>query len=238
MNRLREKLIEQYASHYNRVNADIDPASLPPRAYEMMELTFGPALRSVPAGGRVVDVGCGTGFLLYWLTKRGGVKPVGVDASPSQIEVLRKHLPSAEVYCADGLAFMKEHPGEFHALFCTDVLEHIPEDLLLDWVETARAALAPGGVFVCRVPNASNLTGSQARYIDLTHYRCFTVQSLEQLLTAGGFRKSTVLPIRTGHFTGRVRLAMERLLHKAVYTVCGASTNGVFTTNLVASAEA
>ena len=59
---------------------------------------------------------------LVSLLREGGVKPVGVDASPSQIEVLRKHLPSAEVYCADGLTFMKEHPGEFHALFCTDVL--------------------------------------------------------------------------------------------------------------------
>jgi hypothetical protein len=123
-------------------------------------------------------------------------------------------------------------------MFCTDVLEHIPEDALLEWVETARAALAPGGVFVCRVPNAANLTGSQARYIDLTHERCFTVQSLEQLLTAGGFARSRVLPIRTGHLTGRVRSAMEKLLHRAVYKVCGASANGVFTTNLVACAEA
>lgn len=236
MSRLREKLVEQYAEHYARVNASIDPTSMNPRTFAMMQETFGPALKNVPQGGRVLDAGCGSGFLLYWLWRRGGVAAVGVDASPTQVAELKKHLPSVEVHCADGMAFMKGHPGEFDAIFCTDVLEHIPEEALLDWVETARAALRPGGVFVCRVPNAANLTAAQARYIDLTHERCFTVESLGQLFSAGGFESFDVLPIRLGHFTGRVRLHAESILHRAVYLVCGDSGQRVFTTNIVASA--
>ena len=236
MSRLREKLIEQYAAHYSRLNADIDPTTLSRKGFLMSELTFGPALKDVPPGGRVLDAGCGTGFLLYWLHKRGGVTPVGVDSSESQMEVLRRKLPGVEVHCADGLEFMRQHPGEFHAIFCTDVLEHIPEAALLDWVETARAALAPGGVFVCRTPNGAHLTASQTRYIDLTHERCFTETSLLQLLNAAGFDECRVLPMRLGHFSGKARMAAEWLLHRAVYTVCGNTRERVYTHNIHAAA--
>ena len=236
MSRLRDKLIEQYAAHYERLNADIDPTSMSRKQYAMMELTFGPALKNVPPGGRVLDAGCGSGFLLYWLSKRSGVTPVGVDASASQLEVLKRHLPSVEVHCADGLEFMKQHPGEFHAVFCTDVLEHIPENGLLDWVETARDALAPGGVFICRTPNGAHLIASQTRYIDLTHERCFTETSLMQLLYAGGFADCRVLPLRLGHLSGRARMAAEWLLHRAVFLICGESRERVFTHNIHAAA--
>ena len=236
MSRLREKLIEHYASHYARLNADIDPTSMGEKTYRMMELTFGPALKGVPPGARVLDAGCGSGFLLHWLSRRGGVTPVGVDASPSQIAALKRYMPGVEAHCADGLSFMKQHPGEFHAIFCTDVLEHIPEDGLLDWVETAREALVPGGVFVCRTPNGAHLTASQTRYIDLTHERCFTAVSLMQLLEVGGFAECRVLPLRLGHLTGRTRMAVEWLLHRAVFLICGDAQTKVYTHNLHAAA--
>jgi 2-polyprenyl-3-methyl-5-hydroxy-6-metoxy-1,4-benzoquinol methylase len=237
MSRLRDKLIQQYAEHYARTNEDINPTSMQPQAFAALEATFGPALDGVTPGARVLDVGCGTGFLLYWLWKRGGVAPVGVDASRTQIAVLKQHLPEIEVHCADGLSFMRQHPGTFEVIFCTDVLEHIPDEILLDWVETARAALTPGGAFVCRVPNASNLTAAQARYIDLTHERCFTVQSLTQLLDTGGFSGCRILPIRLAHLSGRVRLLAEQILHRAVYRICGDAGQRVFTSNIVALAR-
>lgn len=236
MSRLRQKLFESYAAHYARGNADINPMSVSPKALASMEQTYGPALGKVPQGGRVLDAGCGTGFLLHWLLERGGVVPVGVDASPSQMEVLRRHLPGVEVHCGDALTFMRERQSQFDAIFCTDVLEHVADDELLDWVETARAALKPGGVFVCRVPNAANLAASQLRYIDLTHKRSFTTTSLAQLFEAAGMPEWRVLPVRAAHLTGNVRLVAERLLHRAVYLVCGNARERVFTRTLSACA--
>ena len=236
MSRLREKLIDQYADHYARVNADINPTLMRPRTFDMYQRTFGPALAGLPQGARVLDAGCGTGFLLYWLSKQPGLVPVGADSSASQIEVLRRHLPSVEVHCADGLEFMRQHRGEYHAIFCTDLLEHIPGDGLLDWVETAREALAPGGVFVCRVPNAAHLTAAHTMYLDLTHERCFTEVSLRQLMLAAGFADYRVLPLRLGHLTGRMRMAAEWLLHRAVFLACGEARKQVYTHNLHAAA--
>ena len=235
MSRLRAKLIEDYAEHYARSNVDINPRAAQPKTLAMMERTFGPALARVPAGGRVLDVGCGTGFLLYWLLRRGGVSAVGVDASPSQVEVLKRHLPEVEVHCTDAVGFMRSHAGQFHAVFCTDVLEHIPDETLLEFVEAAREALVPGGVFVCRVPNATHLAAAHLRYIDLTHERSFTSQSMMQLLTAAGLTDCRTLPLRMGHFTGRLRMAVERLLHRAVFLACGDSVDRQYTAMLIAS---
>ena len=236
MSRLREKLVEHYADHYTRLNSDINPTATPGHVLRALDATFGPALTRVRPGGRVLDVGCGTGIMLHWLTRRGGVVPVGVDASESQMHVLKRHLPGVEAYCADGLSFMRERAGSFDAIICTDVLEHIPEPALLDWVEAARDALVPGGVFLCRVPNGANLTSPHARYIDMTHERCFTSKSLLQLLEVGGFSDCRIVPIRSAHFTGRARLLVERVLHRVVFAICGDTREKVFTGNVMASA--
>jgi 2-polyprenyl-3-methyl-5-hydroxy-6-metoxy-1,4-benzoquinol methylase len=234
MSPLRERLIEKYADHYARVNVDVDPTSMDFSTFRSTQLTFGPALNGLVPGAKIADVGCGTGFLLYWLTKQPGIVPVGVDASRSQVEVLRKHLPGVEVHCEDGLAFMKERPNTFDVIFCIDVLEHIADEHLLDWVETAHGALKTGGRFVCRTPNAANLKASHARYIDLTHYRCFTSHSICQLLSAGGFADCQILSVRAGDVGSRVRMVLEQYLHRAVYRVCGNSEEQFFTSNIVA----
>jgi 2-polyprenyl-3-methyl-5-hydroxy-6-metoxy-1,4-benzoquinol methylase len=234
MSRLRQKLFDDYVAHYAASNPDIIPTSIAPKTLRMMDLTYGPALNRVAQGGLILDAGCGTGFLLYWLQKRGGYAPVGVDVSPSMVEVVKKHLPGVEVHCTDAVQFMRERPGQFDAVFSTDVLEHVPDEELLDWVEIARSALKPGGVFVCKVPNAASLIGPHLRYIDLTHERSFTTSSLSQLLTAAGFKENHILPIRMAHLTGKLRMGAESILHRLVYVACGNARQRVFTSTLAA----
>ena len=118
-----------------------------------------------------------------------GVTPVGVDASPTQLEIARRAFPDLEITCSDGLEYLRANPESFDGIFCTDVLEHVPGTVnCIEWVQAARAALRPGGFFVCRCPNGANLTAGFSRYIDLTHERSFTEISILQLLEAGGLR--------------------------------------------------
>jgi hypothetical protein len=49
------------------------------------------------------------------------------------------------------------------------------------------AALAPGGVFVARVPNAVSPLGGHIRNGDFTHQTSFTARSISQLAAAAGF---------------------------------------------------
>lgn len=235
MSRLRDVLIKQYAEHYQRVNANVLSEMLPVRFFKNMQLMYGDLIAQVPHNGKVLDVGCGTGFLLSWLAAQKNIVPIGIDSSVTQVEIARSRLPMLEIICDDGLNYLRQNPDTFAGIFCTDVLEHIPgEDLCLTWIESAKAALRSGGFFFCRVPNAANLTGTYSRYIDLTHQRSFTSLSLLQLLQAGGLQDCQVVPIRAVHYSGKIRLMVETVLHQMIFRICGRGLEQIFTSNVCA----
>lgn len=235
MSQLRNVLIEQYADNYARLNGNIDPQSVKSRDFKTMQLMYGHLVESLPAGSKVLDLGCGTGFLLNWLDRQPGIVPVGVDASKSQVEVARRGLPGIKIDCQDGLSYLREHPNQFAGIFCTDLLEHIPgKDLCLEWLSAVLSALKSGGFLYCRVPNAANLTGCYSRYIDFTHEIAFTSNSLLQLLEASGFQDCQIEPIRAAHLSGRLRLLVEQLLHRTIFLICGQGRERVFTYNVCA----
>jgi 2-polyprenyl-3-methyl-5-hydroxy-6-metoxy-1,4-benzoquinol methylase len=231
----RNQLVEDYAEHFARLNQSLDLRKVRGSEFVMMDRTFGDLLKNSPPDARILDLGCGVGFLLHWLTRHRGIVATGVDASPTQIEIARQNLPDAEITCADGLEYLRANSESFDGIFCTDVLEHIPgTDACIEWVQTARGALRPGGFFACRGPNGANLTAGYSRYIDLTHERCFTEKSILQLLDAGGLKDARVLPIRAGGFAGNARIWLERWMHRAVYRICGQGDVRQFTYNICA----
>ena len=232
MSHLRETLIAQYSDHYGRRKASLQPQAIAAPLHQMLQMTYGSILSAVPAGGRLLDVGCGTGYLLSWLTKQQQLRPSGIDSSVSQVRIAQAALPDLDITCGDAIPYLRARPGEFDVIFCLDVLEHIGSDDLLELTEAARAALVPGGCFVCKVPNAANLAGPQLRYLDLTHQRSFTEPSLWQLLNASGFEDCRVIPVQVPHFSGRVRLWIEHALHRVVFKICGDVCEQVFTRTL------
>ena len=84
--------------------------------------------------GRIVDLGCGTGFALSWFE---GDK-VGVDFSS---ELLRQGPPGPEYVVADieATPFRDE---SFDTVLCLDVLEHLPT---LNVIDEAHRILVPHG---------------------------------------------------------------------------------------------
>jgi SAM-dependent methyltransferase len=97
-------------------------------------------LAPVP-GERILDLGCGDGFLTAKLAAMG-CRVIGVDASAAQIEAARKLGLDARVADAQALAF----DTEFDAVFSNATLHWIREpDAAIDGVWRA---LKPGGRFV------------------------------------------------------------------------------------------
>lgn len=117
--------------------------------------------RLATPGGRVLDVGCGTGFLAERLARRG-FWGVGVDLSPDSVDIANERLREigldgalrAEV----GSAY--DPPGgTFDLITLTDVLEHLEDPRAC--LAALRGRLAPGGLLVVSTPNRRSLPGAR-----------------------------------------------------------------------------
>jgi SAM-dependent methyltransferase len=103
-------------------------------------------------GERVLEVGCGYGWISEALWDAARIQWFGVDRSPQMIRHLRanaKSEPRALVADACRLPF---RDGAFDKVLCTGVLMHIAEDqaALAELVRVLR----PGGLLMCSINNA------------------------------------------------------------------------------------
>jgi len=110
------------------------------------------ALRLLPSGSRVLDVGCAFGYGTRLIARAHGVH--GVDASSAFIERARRAAPAIPFTLAPAEA-LPFPDGSFDAVVLLDVLEHVNrEGPALDEVYRV---LRPGGVVVLSVPHKGAL---------------------------------------------------------------------------------
>jgi 2-polyprenyl-3-methyl-5-hydroxy-6-metoxy-1,4-benzoquinol methylase len=232
---LHQLATHQYTEHYARMNPTLDAARFPQRTYRNMELMYGSLVNVLASGEKIADIGCGTGFLLYWLARKPGVRLVGVDASEGQVELARRAVPRAEIVHDDALAFLRGKRETFGGVFCLDMLEHLETDQqCFQLLQDIHQSLKPGGFFVCRVPNAAHVLGSYSRYMDITHHRSFTSHSLRQTLAAAGFENIRLIPTRSSILLGKMRLGLEHVFHRALFLLGGYIMEDTFTQNVIA----
>jgi 2-polyprenyl-3-methyl-5-hydroxy-6-metoxy-1,4-benzoquinol methylase len=181
---LRERLYETYASqHAGHGNGEA--AALTYRR------DIRPALPS-PGTGMVLDIGCGQGDLVRLLL-RDGYDAQGIDISAEQVAIARRS-GLGQVRKGDFRDLLDAHPGQFAAVTATDLLEHLTKGEVVETFDLVAAALAPGGVLVARVPNATSPFSGHIRYGDFTHETSYTARSVRQIAAAAGFGSSIVLP--------------------------------------------
>ena len=154
--------------------------------HDIADRTVRIALTVAPNPRRVLDVGCGTGYLLRQMAARlpGAVDLAGVDAAPTMIEVARSTVPTdPRLRFAVGFAEALPHPAaSFDLVVSTTSFDHWA-DQAAGLVECARV-LAPGGRLV--------LTDLFAQLLQPTlligrRSRARTVRRATRLLSAAGF---------------------------------------------------
>jgi 2-polyprenyl-6-hydroxyphenyl methylase/3-demethylubiquinone-9 3-methyltransferase len=106
---------------------------------------------------RVLDVGCGAGFLSNYMAAAGH-RVTGLDAARGTLDVAAEHdaTHSVRYDCGDALALPYDE-GAFDVVCAMDFLEHVedPERVI---TEAARV-LAPGGLFFFHTFNRNWLSG-------------------------------------------------------------------------------
>lgn len=122
---------------------------------------------SFAAGGRVLDVGCGTGAYAMALA-RAGLRVDGLDLDAQMLEVARQQAQAAGVAVAFTLGSMTELPryyasGTFAGAYCIgNSLAHVAGHAELEAVcADLRALLQPGGTLVLQVINYERIIRQQ-----------------------------------------------------------------------------
>lgn len=107
---------------------------------------------SLPAGARVLDLGCGTGLPTAGQLAAAGLRVTGVDLSPGMLELARRNVPQAELVCADitdlaGLAGDGPLPaGGFAGVAAFFALLMLPRREIPGVLATVHDLLEPGGL--------------------------------------------------------------------------------------------
>lgn len=120
-----------------------------------------------------LDVGCGDARLFHLTpdTRRR----VGVDFSPRSLDYARAFNPQAE-FCASLDQLDNER---FDVVSAVEVLEHIPDDSVSEFVCSLRQRVVPGGHMLISVP-------SSAQPLHAKHYRHYDEALLRQQVESAG----------------------------------------------------
>jgi ubiquinone/menaquinone biosynthesis C-methylase UbiE len=121
--------------------------------HDIADRTAALALSRCPAPRRILDVGCGTGYLLRELAARvpAAAELAGIDAAPAMIETAREMARAAardgRLRFTEGVAEQLPYPGEtFDLVVSTTSFDHWA-DQQAGLAECARV-LAPAGHLV------------------------------------------------------------------------------------------
>lgn len=141
---------------------------------------------------RILDLGCGAGFFLYFLKKNGYSNALGLDTSPEQIQ-LAKSL-GLDVLEQDMFLFLREHVSDFDLVFSSHVIEHLNKKEIIDYLIGIYNSLKIGGKTIICTPNSSSLFGFAYYTVDLTHETPFNPISFRTALEACGFKQVQIYP--------------------------------------------
>ena len=122
---------------------------------------------AIPAGGHVLDVGCGSGLLAHRLLSEGYTVS-GIDASPAMIELARDHAPGAsfEVVRLPSRVEPGAHPGlpESDAVVSTGhVLNYLDRAEIAHALVELAQALRSGGLLAIDLMTEDFARQSEAR---------------------------------------------------------------------------
>jgi ubiquinone/menaquinone biosynthesis C-methylase UbiE len=131
---------------------------------------------------RVLDVGCGPGGFLEYLSARTAIDPVGVDLYPEALAYGRRR--GLRALCVADAARLPFRDERFDLVVAQDVVEHVADDVAL--LEGLARVCEPGGLALVVAPAGTALWST--RDVRLGHHRRYTLDELTARVGDAGFR--------------------------------------------------
>ena len=137
----------------------------------------------------VAELACGHGSFLHWLKSKNFSNVTGVDSSAEQVALAKQ--VDAGVERDDVNRWLARQPeNHFAALLAIDLVEHLPKDDFMDLLHHSRAALAPGGSLILRLPNGDSPFVGRNLFNDITHVWTYTPNCLNSLAEMHQFSRT------------------------------------------------
>lgn len=142
---------------------------------------------TVPAGGSILDLGCGHGVPISQLLIQEGFRVFGIETSPTLAAEFRRRFPESPVECApvESSAFFHR---KFDAVVAWGLMFLLPANVQPKLIAKVSHALDPGGNFLFTAPVESviwqdELSGRESISLGATRYK--QVLHSEQLILIG-----------------------------------------------------
>ena len=141
------------------------------------------------ANSNVLEIGFGNGsFLNYAKQMRWNIR--GTEMNIDLVNLAKSN--NFDVHHTDNLSTFSNN--SFDLVVAFDVLEHIPEDKLIDFMLEVKRVLVSDGIFIARFPNGDSPFGLKIQNGDLTHIssigsgKVFSLESITnmKLIFLGG----------------------------------------------------
>jgi ubiquinone/menaquinone biosynthesis C-methylase UbiE len=157
--------------------------------------------------GKVLDVGCGDGYLSYLLANRG-LKVVGADISLFRVKFAHEHCADADFVVADG-HYLPFRSGYFDSVVCCEVLEHVRNYPLI--VDEMYRVARKNGELLATVPNKMR-----------EQVNSFDRQRIYNVVSRGGFKVQKIHGIGFElegvgrRFPSRLRVLAHSLIYDGI----------------------
>jgi 2-polyprenyl-3-methyl-5-hydroxy-6-metoxy-1,4-benzoquinol methylase len=171
---------------------EIPEGTRPP--YMQARLDF--LLERVPAGARVLDVGCGEGWFTAALAGAGR-EAVGIDVAQEPLRRAHERESGLDLRCVPVEGEWPLQDVSFDAVWAGEVIEHVADTA--GWLSEVRRVLRSGGALVLSTPAHEPLTRlalglsgrAFASHFDprSDHLRFYTRRTVVALLEDFGFER-------------------------------------------------
>ena len=141
---------------------------------------------AAPRGGKLLDVGCGTGNFLA-AARKAGYEVCGTELDRDAARFAKDHVGLSDIFPLAISEFVQQHPDKtFDVVTFFEVLEH--QATPAAFLEAIRRCVRSRGYIALSVPNRERwLTAPDVLDYPPNHFLRWNVKALKRFLSAHGF---------------------------------------------------
>ena len=163
------------------------------RADPALELNYRPWLPA-DRDAAILDLGCGSGRVLNYLSALGYTQLEGVDRDAESLKAIGE-LPGVRLDCRDVSAeYLAQRPGRYKLIVLRQMIYYVDRGQVMAFLAALKGALADDGLLIVEFFNGSLLSSRMTELKDPFIRTAYTEHAMRRLFDASGLRTHHIGP--------------------------------------------